>query len=193
VLFDRYSLLLRSNRTSSDIIFELEKLAVWHIKSLDIDWVDADGNSLLHALIRYWKDSNAESELTKFIKRLLTVRFSRRPDFIELRDKHGKTPLAVAAARGRRAVVKLLLKEGANIHARNNGGDGIAKQVLKSKRSAKRGGHTDLHARIESTFMLLIDSGVEYNPSRIDEWMTPQGKAGDLMSLEGAETPPSSI
>jgi ankyrin repeat protein len=93
-----------------------------------------------------------------------------------MRDRSGNTPLAAATARGFRAVVKVLLNEGANIHNRNYAGFGILTQASRWKRSAKMEKNDKLHAGIWSSVLLLIDNGAKHDPTALDEWMSTDGK-----------------
>jgi hypothetical protein len=159
---------------------------------MDINWVDCEGDTPLAAIIKYWMDDDAELLLGVVVRKILDLGSE-----IHMRDRNGNTSLAAATARGFRAVVKILLDEGANVHNRNYAGVGILTQASRWKRSAKRQKNDKLHARIWSSSLLLIDGGARLDPTGLDEWMSPDGKVefsrGASIVSTGSRSAPISI
>jgi ankyrin repeat protein len=138
---------------------------------LDINWIDRDGDTPLTAIIKNWLDDENELQVKDFVSQLLFKKAN-----VHMRDRSGNTALCSASRRGFRAVVKILLEAGANVHSRDNHGVGILSQIAGWMNSAKRDGNDVWHARIWSCAVLLVDHGAKPKSTVTDEWMTPYGK-----------------
>jgi hypothetical protein len=129
-----------------------------------VSWVDKDGDTLLLALLKEWPSGGDELILPKMVKQLLHTNTE-----VDMRDRMGRTALAVAARRGFRAVVKMLLSAGANFHTRDANGKGIIINLGKALREAEAGESEERYARILSCINLLVDAGAIIRPSKRDE------------------------
>jgi ankyrin repeat protein len=138
---------------------------------MEVNWVDVEGETALISIIKHWTDANSELELRLIVFRLVALGAE-----IHMRDRSGNTAIAAAAARGFRAVMTLLLDQGANIHNRNYAGLGILTQASRWKKAAKVEKDETLYARIWSCLLLLIDRGAKHDPTILDEWMSASGK-----------------
>ncbi|KAK6983560.1 ankyrin repeat and KH domain-containing protein 1 [Biomphalaria glabrata] len=116
---------------------------------------------------------------------------------LELRDKHGNTPLLICSAKGFLRIVGRLLRLGADVNAKNNNGD-TALMVATSRRviqcllqdsrlhldERNSTGNTALMSAIETYHLkkvkLLISAGA--NPNQTAEKHSQSG----LISLDGA-------
>jgi hypothetical protein len=127
------------------------------------------GDSPLIAVLKYWdQDSWEDMALRKAAERLI-----QSGAIIHMRDRNGDTALSIAARRGFRPVLTLLLERGAIVHSRNYLGVGMLKQVDQALALAQRAGNQTLWSRIWSCQMALIDAGAIIDPTDMDEWMSP--------------------
>lgn len=137
------------------------------LKARDIvNWINGEGDSVLHAAIKSWSRQWSESELGSLVVELVAAGAD-----IEMRDREGNTALAVSAVCGFRPSVKALLDAGANIHCRNFEGNGVLLQCSTARTKATDAGDEVLYARVLSCSALLADAGAKQLPSDKDEWM----------------------
>ena len=92
---------------------------------------------------------------------------------VHARDREGNTPLAIAAQRGLRVIVNLLLNKGANENSRDYYKMGILKQM--EEQIALNTGNRKLWARILGCHIAIVDAGAKVSPTIQDEWMLPFG------------------
>lgn len=104
-----------------------------------------------------------------------------------MRDRKGDTALAIAARRGFRTIVTLLLKKGSNANCRNYRRVGLLRQTMKSMREAW--GNDRLWAMIYSCHIALIDAGATSDPTDEDEWMLPRPKKPSAKSSSKPRLP----
>jgi hypothetical protein len=107
---------------------------------------------------------------------------------IEMRVRNGDIAVVIAARRGFRSTVLLLLEAGANVHARNYQGVDILKQVEKAMALV-----TDdirLWARRCSCYVALGDAPAITRPSDHDEWKSRNSRdfAASLHLLKQSHT-----
>jgi ankyrin repeat protein len=146
-------------------------------------WIDSAGDTPLASLLKNWRnDSAGDTPLASLLKNwrndskdskgLILLddinEMLKAGAVIEMRDRNGNTALAIAARRGFRSIVLLLLKAGANVHARNYHGIGILKQVEEAM--ARVADDSRLWARKCSCYVALGDAGAISSPSSYDEW-----------------------
>jgi hypothetical protein len=131
-----------------------------------VTWIDVDGNTPLHALLKIWPRRCGELQLSNLVSELLAEGAD-----IHMRDRDGSTPLRVAAIRDRRPSVQILLDVGSGIHCRNFLGRGILAQCYNARQKAKREENEELYAMILSCSTLLVDAHAKERPSGMDEWL----------------------
>jgi hypothetical protein len=161
-LFTNYTNLIYANPDAFTSVTD-ELLA----EGLDIDWVDRKGDTILIALVKCRTYSNP-----RYLKDLI----NRGANF-SIKDRKGNTSLGLAVCSGFLASTLILLNAGANVHSRNYTGVGILLQAAEKMRLAKQAKDYVLENKILSCTNLLIDRGAVINPTDIDEWMTPEGRA----------------
>ena len=98
-----------------EVVRENNTKAVDHLLTFpqDVSVVDEDGKNVLHYAGRY---ANEETI------RLLDDRLENTERLINVQDKYGKTPLHIAALRNNHSAIEWMLKNGADVNIRNNGG-----------------------------------------------------------------------
>jgi ankyrin repeat protein len=133
-----------------------------------VAWINAAGDTPLLSLLKNWNDFN-DSSLRDAVNQMLIS-----GAVIEMRDRNGDTALAVAARRGFRSTVDLLLEAGANFHARNYQRVGILKQVEEAMSLVVNDGR--LWARKWSCYLVLGDALAISSPSDHDEWKSRYGR-----------------
>ena len=137
-----------------------------------ITWIDNAGDNLLIAMLKFWAhDISRDWFLAEAAERMI-----QSGDVIHMRDRDGDTALAIAARRGFRPVVSLLIEKGAIVHSRNYRGVGILKQMEQTLASARIDGDTSLWSCIWSCQIALVDAGAIMNPTDKDEWMDPSSR-----------------
>lgn len=137
-----------------------------------VKWINGEGDSVLHVLIKSWSKDWSEVELGSLVVELITIGAD-----IEMRDRDGNTPLAVSAVRGSRPSVKALLDAGANFHCRDFDRKGVLLQCSNARTKAAEAGDEVLYARVLSCSVLLADAGAKQSPNDRDEWVLPGSPA----------------
>ena len=130
-----------------------------------LTWIDSAGDTPLASLLKNWRIDSNDSILWDAVNQML-----KSGAVIEMRDGNGDTALAIAARRGFRSIVLLLLEAGANVHARSYRGVGILKQVEEAM--ALVADDSRLWAQTCSCYVALGDAGAISSPSDHDEWKT---------------------
>jgi ankyrin repeat protein len=128
-----------------------------------LTWIDSAGDTPLASLLKNWRNDSNDTILWDAVNKLL-----KSGAVIEMRDRNGDTALAIAARRGFRSIVLLLLEADANVHARSYQGVGILKQVEEAM--ALVADDSRLWARTCSCYVALSDAGAISSPSDNDEW-----------------------
>jgi ankyrin repeat protein len=146
-------------QTETDVENFLKQSGLSHVAA----WVDAAGDTPLLSLLKNWRNDSKDSKLWDAVNQLLIS-----GTVVEMRDRNGDTALAIAARRGFRSTVLLLLEAGANVHARNYQRIGILKQIEKAMDLVTE--DSRLWARTCSCYVALSDAGAISSPSDNDEW-----------------------
>jgi len=141
-------------------------------RSNRLAWVDNAGNTPLAALLKSWQVEYGSLILQSAMKQMVSQGAE-----IHVRDREGNTPLAIAALRGFRSAVVVLLERGANIHARDDLGRGILRQLGARMELAKRSEDDALYASLITCYNALVDAGAIYKPTGADEWMLPSARS----------------
>jgi ankyrin repeat protein len=128
-----------------------------------LTWIDSAGDTPLASLLKNWRIDSNDTILWDAVNQML-----KSGAVIELRDRNGDTALAIAARRGFRSIVLLLLEAGANVHARSYRGVGILKQIEEAM--ALVADDSRLWARTCSCYVALGDTAAISSPSDNDEW-----------------------
>jgi ankyrin repeat protein len=149
---------------SPDTSISLDRLRSPTIAKLSILERDSNGETHLISVLKRWpKASLVSSHLKKLIQH----------SDIHMRDCHGYTALAIAARRGLRDAVSLLLERGANPNTRSVQKKSLLDHVLgylnlTQKESSEE--NDILYARILSCMVLLIDNGATVNATELDDY-----------------------
>jgi hypothetical protein len=152
-------------------VWETELISSWveaRCQSGDLNYIDKFGDAPLGCVIK-----NAEhiSKLEEIVGRFITAGVG-----LEMRDRKGDTALSIAAQRGLRLVVVMLLKAGANVHTRNSNGRGVLREIEMALTTAKSEGKDELYAKILTCLTPLCNAKAKLDPTEQDELMSPDGK-----------------
>jgi hypothetical protein len=133
-----------------------------------LEWIDSAGDNILSSFLKLesWDNGCQEPDLLEKLKSLLNLGVP-----IHMRDKEGNTALAIAAARGLRPALSMLLSSGANYNTRNYEGTGILSQASLHMLEASRKNDDRRYATILSCFNLLVESGARAEPTQQEEWI----------------------
>ena len=143
-----------------------------NIRPEHITVIDDVGDSPLISLLKHWNEDTWKNfSLKQSAKEMI-----QSGAVIHTRDRNGDTALAIAARRGFRPVVSLLIEKGAIVHSRNYLGVGILKQMEQTLAPARIDGDTSLWSCIWSCQIALVDAGAIMNPTDKDEWMDPSSR-----------------
>jgi ankyrin repeat protein len=148
----------------SDNSSSLELLRSPRIAKLSILERDSNGDTHLISVLKKWPKA---SLVSSYLKQLI------QHSDIHMRDCHGYTALAIAARRGLRDAVSLLLERGANPNTRSVQKKSLLDHVLGYlKRTRKESSEENdiLYARILSCMVLLIDNGATVNVTERDDY-----------------------
>lgn len=148
----------------SDNSSSLELLRSPRIAKLSILERDSNGDTHLISVLKKWPKA---SLVSSYLKQLI------QHSDIHMRDCHGYTALAIAARRGLRDAVSLLLERGANPNTRSVQKKSLLDHVLGYlKRTRKESSEENdiLYARILSCMVLLIDNGATVNVTELDDY-----------------------
>ncbi|KUJ08778.1 ankyrin [Mollisia scopiformis] len=151
----------------SKLQHNLESWTDWLGNTGTYSWLDSDGNTPLHALIKTFPAADNETVLEGIIRKL-----SRAGTCIHMRDRTGETALAIAVRRGFRPVITTLVDLGASIHCRDYVGTGVLVRARKHLRKALKKEDMKLYSRILSVVTLLVDLGAVKYPIGV-EWAVP--------------------
>lgn len=133
-------------------------------------WIDRHGNTALIALLKYWNCQNTEPPPHILLEDIITKTVKLGAE-IRMRDRYGDTALAVAAKRGLRPAVKVLVTLGASVHTSNHRDMSILGGARKCMERAKANGNDKLHAMIWSCIVYLTDlKACEYPTRRRQHW-----------------------
>jgi hypothetical protein len=140
-------------------------------QSRDLNYIDKFSDTALGFAIK-----NAEhiSKLEEIVGRFIAAGAD-----LETRDRNGDTALTIAARRGLRLIVIMLLEAGANVHTRSYNGRGVLRQTEMSMVKtifARPGGKDGLYAKILSCLPPLFNANAKHNPTEQDEMMYRSGK-----------------
>jgi ankyrin repeat protein len=150
---------------SPDPSSSLARLRPPRIAKLSILERDSNDDTNLISVLKKWpKASLVSGSLKQLIEH----------SDIHMRDCHGYTAIAIAARRGLRDAVSLLLERGANPNIRSVQKKSLLDHVigyLKCTRKEEASEENDiLYARILSCLVLLIDSGATVNVTELDDY-----------------------
>jgi ankyrin repeat protein len=135
--------------------------------------IDGDGNTPLAAVLKLWAGGDGGMGLLGVIEQIAA---QTNDDAIHIRNGDGDTLLSIAAQRGLRPVVALLLKLNSNIFVRDYWGVGILSQTERCLSRAKNSNDDKVYTAIWTCRMALIDHGAKVDPTEQDEWMTPEAR-----------------
>ncbi|CZR52604.1 uncharacterized protein PAC_02481 [Phialocephala subalpina] len=140
----------------------------WIAETDTYSWIDSAGDTPLHALTKTIRIDEDASVIGDMIAKLSDAGTS-----IHMRDRNGETALTVAARRGLRPAVTILVQMGASVHCRDYLGVSILLRARRHLRYAKLQGNDKAYAMILSCMTWLIDMGAVKHPIGLQEWTTP--------------------
>jgi hypothetical protein len=128
---------------------------------------DMDGNTPLMTFITHNRTSEDGETTTRILIRLIHSKAD-----IHRRNRQGETALHLAVKLGRRAATRILLKNNANVHARDNKGAGILE--VGHNACTKATGDAMLYGQIMACMSLVTRSGAVSYPTIDMEWITKE-------------------
>jgi ankyrin repeat protein len=131
--------------------------------NVDINSYDKDGTTPLMAFVIHTRASEDEASTIRILKRLLEAGSDT-----DRRNRKGETALHIAVKLGRKTATTVLLKEGANVHARTRDGLGILALGYESANKAKY--DETLYAQIMLCITLVANAGAVSAPTILQEW-----------------------
>lgn len=156
------------------------------ISAGDVTHIDEAGDTMLSYLLKNGPVTDGGRFLANCTRKLTTAGAR-----IHMRDRNGETALAIAARRGLRPAVTLLLRRGAHVHSRDNKGVGILVQAEKAMIEATSSSNEILYSRILSCIIALIEAGTKCEPTEEDEWMSRSAAASQRAKTSASsETSP---
>lgn len=147
---------------------ELVELGDWvnMVKTNSLsNWVDINGDTPLTALVRYYPEIGGEQRFRIMLRCLLSEGCD-----INARDRRGYTAVAVAAGRGQRPVVSVLLENGALVNTRSYHGTSTMSYAAKCLHHAQKRSKERMYGMILSCISLIADKGAKTDPSVYDEF-----------------------
>lgn len=130
---------------------------------VDVNNHDRKGFTPLMAFIIHTRADEGDAHITQLLHFLLDA-----GAHIDTRNRQGETALQIAVKLGRRAATKFLLRNGANVHARENEGLGIIAIAEAASKKAKR--DAELYAQIMLCMSLVVNAGGVSAPTILQEW-----------------------
>lgn len=126
---------------------------------------DKVGNTPLLALLYYnsYSDKHNEATIEKRVTDLIKAGAS-----VHSRDRNGETPLHVAVKRGIITGTRVLIENGANVHARQQDSKGVVQIGLEVADQMRR--YKTLHIRIMTCISLVKERGGVDRPTIFQEW-----------------------
>jgi ankyrin repeat protein len=162
---------LRRNKVVVDVVDVVDVWLNWVERENLTSWIDVHGDTPLTALLKMWpSEMQDESPLEHAVLQLIL----KNPNLVNMKDRKGYTPLAIAAIRGSERSMRYLLESGANFNSRNYRGKGIIAQASERMELAKKKGVNKCYTRILTCINLLVDKGAELNPTEFDEFLLPE-------------------
>jgi ankyrin repeat protein len=146
---------------------------------------DVDGYSKTRLSDLLLDCSTPPNELTAALENWPRTSLSGRPlqrltdeSDIHQRDSRGYTALTIAAGKGLREAVSLLLESGANPNTRSHQSTSVIAHATAKLAQAQKENKDDLYARVLSCIVLLSDHGAKATPTEYDEYciFTPISK-----------------
>jgi len=137
-------------------------------------WIDRGGDTAMTALLKCWSYDSDELLLQDIIRKMVELGCQ-----IDMRDRVGRTSLAIAVCRGLRPAVVTLLDLGASMRTRTYRGTSIYALAKKRCRWARRNRFDKIYAMIWSCRLALLDHGKEIRHegcSEYLEWMVASWK-----------------
>lgn len=151
-----------------------------------VEWIDINGDTFLSALLKMWPIATEELLLEHLVFQILLIMNTGKCVSIHTRDRQGNTPPATAACKGFRPILTLLLKSGANLHARDYHGKGVLAQThscfLEEAKKQGEDRSTKYYAALLSCITALVDVGAKEKPTEKDEWLSPSAQFVDQVT-----------
>jgi len=130
---------------------------------VDTNSYDKGGNTPLMSFVRHAREDDNDNLTSRILCKLLDAGAD-----VHRRNRQGETALHLAVKLGCRGATKLLLKHGANVHARTVDGMGVIALGYESCRKAKR--DQALYAHVMLCMSLAIGASAVSAPTVLQEW-----------------------
>jgi ankyrin repeat protein len=118
------------------------------------------------AFVTHLCDGEDDKILTKLLRHL-----THNGANLHWRNRQGETALHIAVRLGRKSATRVLLEDGANVHARVVEGKGVL--AVGEAHYLKARNNQQLYASIMACMALAIQFGAVAAPTLVQEWSTP--------------------
>jgi len=135
-------------------------------RGVDANHYDKNGDTVLIAFVKYRHDGEDDKTLARLFRYLITNPHSMA--IITRRNRQGETALHIAVRLGRKIATRVLLENGANVHARTNDGKGVMAMGEVSYFRARS--DPTLYASIMACMALVVKYGAVATPTLVREW-----------------------
>lgn len=132
---------------------------------VDINSYDLQGNTVLMAFVAHLCDGEDDKTLAKLLHHL-----AHKGANLHWRNRQGETALHIAVRLGRKIATRVLLEDGANVHARTTEGKGVL--AVGEIHYLKARDDQQLYASIMACMALAIQFGAVAAPTVVQEWST---------------------
>lgn len=132
----------------------------------NINSYDHHGSTVLMAFVTHLCDGEDDKILVKLLRFLI-----RNGANQHRRNRHGETALHIAVRLGRKVATRVLLEEGANVHAMTAKGKGVL--ALGEKHYLEARDNQQLYASILACMALAIQFGAVAAPTLMQQWSAP--------------------
>ncbi|KAL9630358.1 MAG: hypothetical protein Q9164_006460, partial [Protoblastenia rupestris] len=132
-------------------------------RGVSVNSYDKMGRTPLLALLQCVNAKIADVVIREFIGGFIDAGAN-----VNSRDRLGKSSLHIAVKRGLITATQLLLRFGANIHARETKGKGVVQLGREVAHEMRR--YKSLHIRIMTCINLVMEKGAIDSPTVCDEW-----------------------
>jgi len=130
---------------------------------VNVNNYDRRGSTVLMAFVAYLPDGEDDSLL-----QLLLVYLISHGANLHWRNRQGETALHIAVRLGRKVATKVLLENGANVHARTAGGNGVL--AVGQTHYLKARENPQLYASIMACMALAMQYKAVAAPTLVQEW-----------------------
>jgi hypothetical protein len=130
---------------------------------VDVNNYDKKGNTVLMAFVTHLQDGEDDKTVTQLLQHVV-----HKGANVHWRNREGETALHIAVRLGRKVATRVLLMNGANVHARTGEGKGIL--TLGEVHYLRARQDPPLYASIMACMALCIQYGAVARPTSVQEW-----------------------